>query len=467
MNAHSLNPLIDTVLHELSVEHGVHISYTSSTLTEIGTAEYPLVEVHSLRNRGTAKKDLQIKVWGGTLSGSARIVVLDKLLLQPNARSLSVPMGGGKHFLLGVRTGTKVIILTNLVTLVRDLKWKGRGSRQDALKRFLKMLLGDAIAETAKYVKLHSYKDSRTALAELFQTKGIAARKEQLTREKATLETDIQYYLKELSRHTKQRQGKVDALRKLEEADERANSFLDGERGLELLKSLYGTGIHKFSLLQPAKGFRFLTAPVFVENVPLGRFYVSVRTDGHITIAPENTKYMRQGHCHPHIAGSGNNVSICWGSASTAVAQLTGKGRHLETIPIILQYLNTYHHDHAMLPIESWTTEVRTTPGIRWQECYDSIKTHYQCIGCYAPECGHKGYAEERCQKEHVAKGREGHIRCILCTECAHSAEAVRLCQNLGQTDECKTCPVPGATCRNRPKENLTEPPTPPRKEAM
>jgi len=226
-----------------------------------------------------------------------------------------------------------------------------------------------------------------------------------------------------------------------------------GETRFRIFNSLWGNGIHDLRI-EPTH-IIFLTAPIFSEGLPFGRFWVTIprgadRQYSNITIKAENNTYNIGGYVHPHIHENG---SICWGTAGTVIAQFRGRGQEIECIPIILEYLRTYHHDHQYRAIEYWDEKFgkkgdkkRTDRGSRWRECYSKVTDPYECAGCFAPECPYRDGAEDRCYRQRNKK--QEYIRCMQCKACNNWKHAKAACRKNHQQDrkDCVGCPVTSCT---------------------
>lgn len=288
----------------------------------------------------------------------------------------------------------------------------------------------DFNAEKAAYIKKFAANDSAK----------IAAAKEGI----ASLEREINTSIKKIEGLTRDIQHYNSLLKGYEVDSKDKQTKL--ERSFTIFNSLWGNGIHDIKFGNAR--FTFLTAPITIEGITLGRFVVTVHTStrGYVTIKPETNKYDVNGYSHPHVSSRGD---VCFGSAGTIIYQLLGRERYIDVIPVVLEFLRTYNGDNPYANIERWAKfgdgTAKTEYGIRWKRCFAKVKDPYECAGCWGNECPHREGAENRCYNKRKLSVAELK-RCIKCGTCSIAAQyAMNACRDMAALttkDGCSGCEV-------------------------
>jgi hypothetical protein len=295
-----------------------------------------------------------------------------------------------------------------------------------------------AFKKAEDFVLSYDFNDERAKLAGYFTT-DLRLKKELAANNLKRAQKAYSQLLGKLGDHVE----KIDALQ-AEHArilDEEANKKLTMERGFRVLNSLWGNAIHSLEI-RNNKIF-FMTAPIVSEGVLLGRYKIVIPLDGQeIGITPETDKYSVNGYCHPHIY---QGSDICWGQAGVIIETMRSRGQHLEAIPVILEYLRTYHHDHQYVRIELFAKKqnkkATTDSGKRWRECHAKVEDPYECVGCVAPECRYKPSAVAKCYKTREEK--QDFRKCVTCSGCSMEIRvaAEDKCYKTHAGKDCPTCP--------------------------
>lgn len=310
-----------------------------------------------------------------------------------------------------------------------------------------------ALKRAVEYTEEYNYAEEKLAYAKQFSKRKEKEGRDAEGRIRSARRT-ITAYINKIEQQT----AEIERLQTINEGTRimAKEAQRKAESSFTVINSLWGHGIHdlKFTRIH----ITFLTAPIFSEGIPFGRFHISIPLDpGYgITISAETETYNVNGYTHPHVSGCG---AICWGTAETILAQLRSKGRHAECIPVLLEFLRTYHHDHQYSKIENWnhfrpkdTAKIKTQIGKRWEECYAKVKDPYECAGCWAPECPYQAYGPRQCFEKRSKSGTQLR-RCVACGACTYGkARALKACRetHAGKRKSCHNCPI--TTCKHAGK---------------